>query len=82
VESQIKPLPGFELETSGFNTMLKWTTQKLKLMEEGSQSTYTLQQFLILKPIQCFFLQLRIQAEVPKATNRTNVQITIVKKHS
>jgi hypothetical protein len=25
VEAQIKPLPGFELETSGFDTMLEWT---------------------------------------------------------
>jgi hypothetical protein len=46
VEAQIKNLPGFELETSGFDTMLEWTVQpkKLKLMGEGSQSTYTLQQ--------------------------------------
>jgi hypothetical protein len=25
VKTQIKPLPGFELEISGFDTMLKWT---------------------------------------------------------
>jgi hypothetical protein len=44
--TQIKPMSGFELETSDFYTMLEWTssTQKIKLMEEGSQPTYTLQQ--------------------------------------